>query len=207
MDAAIWFEVVGYVASALIAVSILQQSILRLRIIGLVGSAVFVVYGLLIGAYPVVLMNALIAVIHVVYLRRLSTRVEEHLSFLPVEPGDPYLERFLDFHASDLERFFGPGAAVSPTSVVVFVLRDLVPAGLLIAERDGSDLRVVVDYAIPRYRDLVLGRHLYAHLGEAVDLGGIARIVTEAQHPAHLRYLSRVGFTQDVSGVLVRPIA
>ena len=38
MDAAFWFEVVGYVASGLIALSILQQSILRLRIIGFIGS-------------------------------------------------------------------------------------------------------------------------------------------------------------------------
>lgn len=40
------YELVGYIASALVAMSMLMTSILRLRIVNLVGSTVFGVYGL-----------------------------------------------------------------------------------------------------------------------------------------------------------------
>ena len=47
-------ELIGYLASALIVVSLAMRSVVRLRTISLVGSVTFVVYGLLIGSWPVV---------------------------------------------------------------------------------------------------------------------------------------------------------
>ena len=48
-----WVEVVGYVASALVALSFAMRSVVKLRTVSLVGSAIFAVYGALIGAWPV----------------------------------------------------------------------------------------------------------------------------------------------------------
>ncbi len=48
MNIAQIFEIVGYVASILVAVSLLMRSILRLRVINLIGAITFVIYGLLI---------------------------------------------------------------------------------------------------------------------------------------------------------------
>lgn len=206
MDAGFWFEVVGYAASGLIALSILQQSILRLRIIGFVGSVVGVVYGVLIDAYPVVLLNVVIAVIHAVSLGRLTSRRREQVSFMPVSADDPYLERFLDFHAEDFSRFFDPDVSLREATVTVFLLRDMVPAGLFAATRRGSELVVDVDYVVPRFRDLVLGRYLFSHLGELVDTEGVERVVAGARAEEHGRYLTRVGFREDGSGRWVRPL-
>jgi|ERR1051325_4597590 hypothetical protein len=52
------YELIGYVASVLVAISLTMTSILRLRIINLTGSACFTLYGLLIGAYPVAIVNS-----------------------------------------------------------------------------------------------------------------------------------------------------
>ena len=71
MDSRMWLEIVGYVASVLVAVSLMMSSILKLRIINLVGSAAFTVYGLLIGAYPVAAVNLLIVFINLYYLRQM----------------------------------------------------------------------------------------------------------------------------------------
>ena len=53
MDTQFWFEMVGYLGSVLVAVSLMMKSLWRLRIINLVGASFFTVYGLLIGALPV----------------------------------------------------------------------------------------------------------------------------------------------------------
>ena len=47
----------------------MMSSILKLRVINLVGAALFTVYGLLIGAYPVAVMNLFIVLIDLYYLR------------------------------------------------------------------------------------------------------------------------------------------
>ena len=64
-------EALGYAASALIAVSLMMTSVLRLRVVNLIGSVAFLVYGVLIGAVPVVVANVVIVVVNLVFLRRL----------------------------------------------------------------------------------------------------------------------------------------
>jgi hypothetical protein len=64
-------DFIGYAASVLVAVSLLFSSMLRLRLLNLAGSAVFIVYGLLIEAYPVALTNTFIFGVNVWHIIRL----------------------------------------------------------------------------------------------------------------------------------------
>ena len=57
MDGKILLELVGYVGSGLVIVSMLMTSVARLRVINMIGSAIFTVYALLIHSYPTALMN------------------------------------------------------------------------------------------------------------------------------------------------------
>lgn len=54
-----WKELIGILATALVLISLTQSDVKRLRIINAVGSIVFVVYGLLIGALSVWLLNGI----------------------------------------------------------------------------------------------------------------------------------------------------
>lgn len=54
-----WKELIGIIATALVLISLTQSDVKRLRIINAVGSVVFVVYGLLIGALSVWLLNGI----------------------------------------------------------------------------------------------------------------------------------------------------
>ena len=73
MDTSMTYEIIGYVASLLVAVSLMMRSVLKLRVINLLGAAVFTLYGLLIGAYPVAVMNLFIVLIDLYYLREFIT--------------------------------------------------------------------------------------------------------------------------------------
>ena len=70
-------ELIGYLASVLILISLMMSSILRLRLINMVGAAGFSLYGLLIGAYPVAVLNGIIVVVNAYYLVRIL-RAKEH---------------------------------------------------------------------------------------------------------------------------------
>lgn len=201
MDGKLWLELLGYVASVLVAVSLTMSRIVRLRVINLVGSLAFTVYGALIGAYPVAAVNAFIVCINLWYLSRML-RAREYFRLLPLEPDSEYLRYFLAFHRDDVRRFLPDFAhEPKPGELTLFVLRDLVPAGLFIGEvRDGGCLWVRLDYVIPAYRDFKIGRFLFGESAEFFRTRGIREIASPAGSREHAAYLRKMGFAPASDG-------
>ena len=71
MDNATIWEWVGYLASVVVAISLMMSSIKKLRWWNLIGAALFVAYGIAISAYPVALVNFFIVLIDAYYLIKL----------------------------------------------------------------------------------------------------------------------------------------
>lgn len=61
----------GYMASGFVAISLMMESITKLRILNFIGAMLFGTYGLLIEALPVMLLNYFIAMTNVYYLWKL----------------------------------------------------------------------------------------------------------------------------------------
>lgn len=194
MNQQLVLELIGYFASALVAVSLMMSSILRLRLINLAGAATFAVYGVLIEAYPVAAVNVLIVFINLYYLRAML-RTREYFRILEVSTASEYLHEFLAFYRDQIQRFF-PQFSLPPagSALALFVLRDLVPAGLLLGKIDDETLRVHLDFVIPQYRDLKVGRFLFRDRADHLISRGIRYVVTEGGSPAHANYLERIGF-------------
>jgi len=54
-------EALGYAASAAVVIALSMRSMVYLRVLSLIGAVPYVSYGLLVGAWPVVVANAVIA--------------------------------------------------------------------------------------------------------------------------------------------------
>ena len=197
MDTELWVEVIGYVASGLIVLSITQKSILRLRLLGLVGGVVFLAYSLLIEAYPIAAVNLIASSIHLWYLRKLVRRKAEVFRVLRVLPESRYLHDFLDFYRDEIQGHFQPEFvyAPNPNLVTAFILRDMVPAGLLIGEsRDDDTFEVKLDFVIPQYRDFKIGSYVYSHESSLFDGLAPSSVWATASNKEHATYLRRMGF-------------
>ena len=87
--------------------------------------------------------------------------------------------------------------------MALFILRDCTPAGVFIAEEqpDGV-LRVVLDYAVPRYRDFKIGRFLFVEQADFFRQRGVREIVVSPRTADFGAYLIKVGFepTGDAHG-------
>lgn len=189
----LWVQLIGYLGSAFVILSLAQKSILRLRFIGLAGSATFFVYSILIEAYPIAVVNIVAGAIHIYYLRRLIRTPEAVFATLEVRLESRYLEAFLDFHATDITRYQPEFRhELSDNLTAVFILRDMVPAGLLIYRRDGEACKIVLDYAIPQYRDFRLGRFVFSRKSGVFEPG--TDLWSFASSPDHAAYLERMGF-------------
>ncbi len=189
-------EILGYAASALVAASFLMSSVLRLRVVNALGAALFALYGWALGAPPVVVTNGLILAIQVVQLVRLLRRREAFDLLLLGAARTEFLARFLAFHRDELERV-APGFDLDahPDAEVIFVLRDLLPVGLLAWRHAAPDtVCVLLDYAIPAYRDLRTGRFAFGQLLPRWRAAGITRVMARGGDHTHERYLARMGF-------------
>ncbi|AVT48496.1 MULTISPECIES: YgjV family protein [Shewanella] len=80
MDNAIIWEWVGYLASVVVAISLMMSNIKKLRWWNLIGAALFVAYGVAIGAYPVALVNFFIVLIDTYYLVKLYREADSPAS-------------------------------------------------------------------------------------------------------------------------------
>lgn len=61
-------ELLGYIASGFVGLSLLMADIKKLRYINLFGCLLFVIYGLSISAYPVAVMNLFCAGINIYHI-------------------------------------------------------------------------------------------------------------------------------------------
>ena len=203
MDNFSGLQLLGYAASILIATSLLMRSIVRLRLINLAGSATMSVYGLLIGAYPVAVLNLLTTTINLVQLARLQRRTEIFRA-IEIRTDSPYLDHFLSVQAADIARFFPrfryDTDVPAEGRLVALVLRDLMPAGVLLGTIRGQRLDVELDYVMPQYRDLKVGRFLFHDEAGFFWSRGVREIVSHADTRKHAQYLERFGFTRDEDG-------
>jgi len=69
-----WIEYIGYVASILVGISMFMKNIVMLRFINLLGSIFFVIYGVIIKAYPVAIVNLIIVFVNMYYLYKLTSK-------------------------------------------------------------------------------------------------------------------------------------
>ncbi len=67
-------EIIGYTGSIVIAVSLLMKDALKLRIINMIGALLFVIYGIMIKAHAVWLVNLFIAVVDLYYIYELKKK-------------------------------------------------------------------------------------------------------------------------------------
>jgi hypothetical protein len=195
-------EILGYVASVVIAASMTMNSIVKFRWINFIGASSFAVYGLLIDALPVTILNGFILLVDLYYLFRIYTK-KELFTTLEVAGGNKYLINFLDFHNKEIQKFF-PGFKYKRelNTLSFFVLRNMAVAGIFLAHKQSSKvLKVGLDYVIPEYRDYKNGKFIYHRLRQKFLSDGIEKIVVVPQTYNHVKYLKKIGFNQNEEGL------
>lgn len=188
-------ELVGYVASALVVASLAMTSVVRLRVVSLVGSLVFVVYGALLPSIPIIVTNAAVALLNIWFLRK-EFSPNRDLGAVPIAPDAPFLLDFLRSHDADI-RSFHPG--FQPPGAGDFALlltRDGLPAGAFIGTPEGDVLRLRLDYVMHAYRDSRIGTWLYRRGTKVFTDAGFATLVAIPASEALRHYLLGVGFVE-----------
>lgn len=198
MDPALMIELFGYLGSTLVVVSMLMASVVKLRVINTVGSVISATYALIIGSFPLALMNICLIIINVYNLFKLL-RTKNNYDTVMSDLDDAFVWYFLDRYSEDIAKYF-PGFTLNDlkADMVRMVCCDGDPAGILLGNKmEDASVNIILDYSVPAYRDCSVGRFLYAELKDE----GIAQLsFTQPASKDHIAYLMKMGFVQSADG-------
>lgn len=187
-------ELIGYLGSILVAISLMMKSLLRLRIINLFGALFFTIYGVLLSAYPVAFLNGMIVCIDLYYLFQMW-RQKDFFTFLEVSPEGSYLNAFVEFYRDDILEIIPTYKHTTGNDVLCFfILRNMMPAGLFIARVRDEEAQIQLDYVIPNYRDFKVGRFIFEENAAFFRERGIRRFISDGGSPIHRKYLDKMEF-------------
>ena len=193
-------EWIGYIGSIIIFVSLLMNSIIKLRLINLLGSLMFSFYGFAIGSLPTGIMNLGISFINLYYLFIIYNK-KEYMRILPITKEDDFLNAFLRFHIKDINNFFNVEIdKLKKAEIKFLILRDMNPAGVFICEKVEEHVyNIKVDYVIPRYRDFKSGMYLFQSQVDYFKASNIKKLISKAFNKKHAAYLKKIGFKKTNS--------
>jgi hypothetical protein len=195
-------ELLGWLGSAVLVVSLLQTRVLRFRVLNTVAALVLVVYNAVLGVWPMVGLNVVITGINLWVIARLLRERHDDRAYevVPIGTGEAYLHSVLALHHDDIARYNpqlpdAPGDVVARADLAFLVLARGQTVGVVLARRTGEpgEAEVVLDYVLPHYRDFTPGEFVY-RAGGPFPTAGVTRVVAPQGMREAERYLASVGF-------------
>lgn len=199
-------NLLGYVASFIILVSLTMKSIVKLRWINAAGSLLFVLFAVLTRSAPTVVMNVGIILIDLWYVLSLS-RSKGDYRLVKAERGSAWLEFFYETNRLEIEATFGADAFAEAKSFSYFVCNNEIAGLFAWKDLSTTECRILIDFVTPRYRDTKIGRYFFENNLALFREKGYSRLLYEDVGAAHWKYLGKIGFTRTAPGYYVKEIA
>lgn len=194
-----WVDALGWFGSALLVFSLLQARILRLRILNTVACAILTVFNAILGVWPMVAMNIVLAAINLFFIARMLREKNDENAFavIEVEEDEAYLQHFLQVQRSDIAKFNPGFSGVTESSdrFAYLVLHGNETVGVVVVRDAGEGVgQVELDYVTERYRDFTPGEFVWRESGLFAGHGWRTIRTPDAMVGA---YYERLGFRRD----------
>ncbi|MBE6131660.1 MAG: YgjV family protein [Erysipelotrichaceae bacterium] len=186
----ILYEIIGYTGTILVVLSMMMTSVIKLRIINICGSVLSMTYAIISNTWPIVVMNGALIIINVIQLIRTYSR-KLNFSYTKVNTFDLSYNHFIKIYKNDIEKYFH-NINLNNKEEVYLVFIDTELVGILVGTKDHDKFNVIIDYAIPKYRDMSIGKYLYPKLKNHK----IKYIIQNNELINHRKYLYKMGFIE-----------
>lgn len=203
MDIKLLLEIIGYVGSALIVISMMMTSVLRLRLVNILGCGISICYAIAVKAYPVAFLNAFLIVVNMAKIIQLF-RLEKSYHMV-VSKGATGLPQYLvQKYNDDILNFFPDFKKIDDDDDVFILMNGDIATGITAGKIDeNKNFNVKIDYTTPAYRDNSAGLYLYKEIGK---LGCCKRVIFETSSKNHENYMYKIGFVKISRGKYVKKL-
>ncbi len=193
------YEIIGYVASLLVAISLSMSSLIKLRWINLFGAIFFSIYGFLIHSYPVAFVNGYIGLMNIFYLVKIY-RTKDDFRVLAYDNKTQYMGYFFNFYKKEIHNY-NPDFDfnIKENDKVFIILRNMMPAGIVVGNCEESIFNLKLDFVIPQYRDFKVGNFIYRHKNSFLYNNDIKVVIANTRNKKQAIYYQKMGFAENNS--------
>ena len=195
MNTKMMIEIFGYVGSFLVVFSMLMSSVVKLRIINTLGSIVSGTYALIIGSFPLALMNGCLIIINIYNLFKLRKMDKTVYDIVDGDAGEAYFQYFINHYLADIKSFFpyfDEKGALGDAAYIVCCNEN--PAGIFLgSKQENGTVDIILDYSTPTYRDCSVGQYLYQELPKY----GVKQLIFKDKAEKHEGYLQKMGYVNQ----------
>lgn len=192
-------ELIGWIGSVLVVLSLAQARVWRFRIMNFAGAVLATFYNAVLGIWPFAAMNGVIAVIDAYWIARLkreSRLPSQAYELVEVHNDDAILGHFLKIHGEEAKAIYPHYSPETPNETNVVLMRGDEMVGLVvISETRDNTAHVSLDFVTERFRDFSPGKFVYSNSG-LFDRLEATRIEILEGNPD---YLQRMGFRREGS--------
>ncbi|WP_203336826.1 hypothetical protein [Nocardioides limicola] len=193
-----WLDALGWTGTAILVISLMQARVLRFRVLNLAGSVLLLAFNGLLQIWPMVALNALLAVINVWFTVKLLRTRHDTATYqvVQVRTDDGLLEHLLRLRAEDIAEHqpdFDVGALAERDYAFVVVAETQL-VGVVLLDGDGDTAVVRLDYVLPAYRDFTPGEFVWRRSSMLAE-HGFRRVLTSPQMVDD--YYPHVGFRRE----------
>lgn len=198
IDSRILLEIFGYIGSALVVVSMLMTSVTKLRIINMCGSVISTIYSVIVGAWPIVIMNGCIMAINFYHVV-LSVKDKLELTYAVAKGNDTSVRQFVSLYENVItskDAAYTSNITENTDALILFNDSEIVSvfAGKIEAECFALDFC----YALPEFEKGAAVTAL-----EFFKANGISKLCPTS--PAFSKELRRLGIDER-DGMLIEQI-
>ena len=192
MNNTLYIELFGYLGSILVVVSMLMSSVIKLRVINIIGSVISGTYALIIGSFPLALMNICLIIINVYNILKLKKESRKY-EIIQGDIQDYFLKYLLNHYDYDIKNYFSDfNVEKVMGDTVYYVLCNEVPVGIFIGNKKNDKVEVVIDYTVQTYRDCSVAKFLYI----AMKKDGFNQLEIKKPTEKHMLFLKKMSYEE-----------
>lgn len=198
----------GYAASLCLIIALLVSNDLKFRWFNTAGNVFFIVYAVILNAFPVLITNLILLGINGWHLVKVYRR-QENFEMLEFRGDEKLARKFMQFYRQDIAAYFPEFKPEGMEEHFNFVVtRDLVIANMFSAVlQPNGDAEVVLNYTLKKYRDYKVGTYIFEKERDYLIAKGVKRIVyQQVANSNHLRFLEVMGFRNE-NGQYIKELA
>lgn len=190
MNNQLYIELFGYLGSILVVVSMLMSSVIKLRVINIIGSVISGTYALIIGSFPLALMNICLIIINVYNIIKLK-KASRKYEIVKGDIQDYFFKYFVNHHDEDIKNYFNNFESEKVSGdTVYYVFCNEAPVGLMVGDKKDDKIEVAIDYTVPAYRDCSVAKFLYI----AMKKDGINQLEIKEPTEKHVAFLNKMSY-------------
>ncbi len=188
-DYKILVEIFGYIGTALVIVSMMMTSLLKLRIINILGSVISLIYSLICNTWPIVIMNLCLILINVFQIIK-QYNYTKNIKIKKLNQLDQSILLFIDYHKEKINELFSQYLLDLNKKEIFAFYNNYQIVGIIIGTKKDNIFNIEIMYFEESYKYIINKNFLLDFLlSDNISLLSINKF-----NMNHIKKLEKLGF-------------